>query len=254
MSSGHLVGGRTDANPQALLSLNRLPGAMSLLLGHEKGAWSVPRAILFDMDGVLADTEGFYNRRRAAYLSQVLPGYDGPWDFSGSNDRAIWETIVPDDASLRERLHAGYDDYRAAHPEDYRELGNPAAPDVLARIKAAGLLVGIASSSETAAIERMMAETGIAHLVDAYASGHEVAHHKPSPDVYLVCMERLGVVPSECVVVEDSPTGIAAGVAADAWVVALSEYVAPGTDQLAAHIRIDSLADLPMVLRSWIGD
>ena len=67
------------------------------------------KAVLFDMDGVLADTESFYNRRRAAYLAKVLPSYDGPWDFAGSNDRAIWEAIVPDDPVLRERLHAGYD-------------------------------------------------------------------------------------------------------------------------------------------------
>ena len=208
------------------------------------------RAVLFDMDGVLADTEGFYNRRRAAYLAQALPGYDGPWDFAGSNDKAIWETIVPDDPQLRERLHAGYDAYRATHREDYRVLGNPAAPAVFAQIKAAGLLVGIASSSEVAMIARMMAETGLATLVDAYVSGHDVARHKPAPDVYLACMERLGVVPQECVVVEDSPTGIAAGVAAGACVVALGEYVVPGTDQSAAHRHIARLGDLANLLAS----
>ena len=93
------------------------------------------KAVLFDMDGVLADTEGFYNRRRAAYLAEVLPEYDGPWDFAGSNDKAIWETIVPGDPVLRERLHAGYDAYRAEHPEDYRVLGNPEAPAVLRALK-----------------------------------------------------------------------------------------------------------------------
>lgn len=206
------------------------------------------RAVLFDMDGVLADTESFYNRRRAAYLADVLPGYDGPWDFSGSNDRAIWETIVPDDPALRERLHAGYDAYRAVHAEDYRELGNPDAPAVFAQLKEAGLLVGIASSSEVAAIERMLRETGLAGMVDAYVSGHDVPRHKPAPDVYLACMERLGVRPQGCVVVEDSPTGIAAGVAAGAHVVALSQYVAPGTDQDSADERIARLSDLPTAL------
>ena len=205
-------------------------------------------AVLFDMDGVLANTEGFYNRRRAAYLAEVLPTYAGPWDFAGSNDKAIWETIVPDDVELRERLHAGYDAYRAAHAEDYRELGNPAAPSVFAQLKRAGLLVGIASSSEVAMICRMMDETGLTHLVDAYVSGHDVPRHKPAPDVYFACMKQLGVMPEECVVVEDSPTGIAAGMAAGAQVIALSEYVAPGTNQLAAHMIIERLADLPQVI------
>lgn len=206
------------------------------------------KAVLFDMDGVLADTESFYNRRRAAYLAEVLPSYDGPWDFAGSNDVAIWETIVPGDAVLRDRLHAGYDRYRAEHPEDYRALGNPEAPAVFAYLKDAGVLVGIASSSEVAMIERMMRETGLVGLVDAYVSGHDVEHHKPAPDVYLACMEQLGVSPQECVVVEDSPTGIAAGVAAGAYVVALGQYVSPTTDQSAADLCISRLRELPVVL------
>ena len=206
------------------------------------------KAVLFDMDGVLADTESFYNRRRAAYRAKVLPSYDGPWDFAGSNDVAIWETIVPGDAVLRDRLHAGYDRYRAEHPEDYRALGNPEAPAVFACLKDAGVLVGIASSSEVAMIERMMRETGLVGFVDAYVSGHDVEHHKPEPDVYLACMERLGVRPQECVVVEDSPTGIAAGVAAGAYVVALGQYVTPTTDQSAADLRISRLRELPVVL------
>ena len=206
------------------------------------------KAVLFDMDGVLADTESFYNRRRAAYLAEVLPSYDGPWDFAGSNDVAIWETIVPGDAVLRDRLHAGYDRYRAEHPEDYRALGNPEAPAVFAYLKDAGVLVGIASSSEVAMIERMMRETGLVGFVDAYVSGHDVEHHKPAPDVYLACMEQLGVSPQECVVVEDSPTGIAAGVAAGAYVVALGQYVSPTTDQSAADLCISRLRELPVVL------
>lgn len=207
------------------------------------------RAVLFDMDGVLADTEGFYNRRRATYLADVLPDYDGPWDFAGSNDRAIWETIVPDNLSLRERLHAGYDVYRAEHPEDYRELGNPDVTPVFEALRDQGLLVGIASSSEVSMIERMMRELNLTGLVDAYVSGHDVAHHKPAPDVYWACMRQLGVLPQECVVVEDSPTGIAAGVAAGAVVVALSQYVSPGTDQSVAHVRIAKLRDLLEELR-----
>ena len=206
------------------------------------------RAVLFDMDGVLADTESFYNRRRAAYLAEVLPSYDGPWDFAGSNDVAIWETIVPGDAVLRDRLHAGYDRYRAEHPEDYRALGNPEAPAVFACLKDAGVLVGIASSSEVAMIERMMRETGLVGFVDADVSGHDVEHHKPAPDVYLACMEQLGVRPQECVVVEDSATGIAAGVAAGAYVVALGQYVTPTTEQSAADLRISRLRELPVVL------
>jgi len=108
--------------------------------------------------------------------------------------------------------------------------------------------VGIASSSEVAMIERMMRETGLVGFVDAYVSGHDVERHKPAPDVYLACMEQLGVRPQECVVVEDSATGIAAGVAAGAYVVALGQYVTPTTEQSAADLRISRLRELPVVL------
>lgn len=208
----------------------------------------MPKAVLFDMDGVLADTEGFYNRRRAAYLAKAYPSYDGPWDFTGSNDEAIWEVIVPDDAELRERLHAGYDAYRATHREDYEALCNPDLMEVLEDLRGREILVGIASSSNVAMIERMLAETGAGPYVDAYVSGCDVAHHKPEPDVYLACMERLGVQPHECVVVEDSPTGIASGVASGAYVVALAQYVPPCCDQSAADVVIRRLRELPAVL------
>lgn len=203
------------------------------------------KAVIFDMDGVLVDTEGFYNRRRAAYLAEAYPSFDGPWDFSGSNDRAIWETIVPHDVQLRERLHAGYDTYRATHREDYAALANPDLLEVLENLRGNGLLVGIASSSDTSMIRRMLCETDAGAHVDAYVSGCDVAHHKPAPDVYLACMERLGVTSAECVVVEDSPTGIASGVASGAYVVALAQFAAPGTDQSQAHAVINRLSDLP---------
>ncbi len=207
------------------------------------------RAVIFDMDGVLVDTEGFYNRRRAAYLADAYPSFGGPWDFAGSNDRAIWETIVPDDAELRERLHAGYDAYRAEHREDYAALANPDMADTLQELSDAGVLVGIASSSSVEMIERMLAETGVGPLVDAYVSGCDVERHKPAPDAYLACMERLGVRPEACAVVEDSPTGIAAGLASGARVIALSQFVQPGTDQSAAGEVIGRLGDLCDVLQ-----
>ena len=97
---------------------------------------------------------------------------------------------------------------------------------------------------------RMLAETRMGGLVDAYVSGHDVARHKPAPDVYLACMEKLGVAPAECVVVEDSPTGISSGVASGAHVVALAQFVAPSTNQSEASLTIELLSDLPKVL-TW---
>ncbi len=76
------------------------------------------QGVVFDMDGVLADTEHFYQCRREAYLDRMdFPGARGV-DFVGSNEKAIWETLVPGDAELREQMLQGYRAYRRFHPED----------------------------------------------------------------------------------------------------------------------------------------
>lgn len=66
------------------------------------------KAVLFDMDGVLVDTEWFYNRRRVAFMEEKGFHFDEIPDLSGSNEPAIWEALVPDDVELRERLRVEY--------------------------------------------------------------------------------------------------------------------------------------------------
>lgn len=74
------------------------------------------RAVLFDMNGMLAFTEQFYNRRRVDYRVEKGFHFDTVPDFSGSNDRAIWEVLMPSDPELRERLQDGYRLYSDAYP------------------------------------------------------------------------------------------------------------------------------------------
>lgn len=66
------------------------------------------KAVLFDMDGVLVDTEWFYNRRRVAYMEEHGITYDRIPDLSGSNEPAIWEALVPGNLTLREELLTEY--------------------------------------------------------------------------------------------------------------------------------------------------
>ena len=83
------------------------------------------KAVLFDMDGVLVDTEWFYNRRRVAFMEEKGFHFDEIPDLSGSNEPAIWEALVPDDVELRERLRVEYKQvYSPDHPVPYAELLN----------------------------------------------------------------------------------------------------------------------------------
>ena len=66
------------------------------------------KAVLFDMDGVLIDSERFYKNRRSNFLQKVKYSPRCSMEFTGFNERAIWETLVPEDTDLREELHSQY--------------------------------------------------------------------------------------------------------------------------------------------------
>lgn len=182
------------------------------------------RAVLFDLDGVLVDSERFYNRRRATYLAtqgiDVGPGFD----LSGYAEEDIWRTIVPDDPVHRQELREGYLVYQKDHPSPFVELLNPDARELLAALAARGVKRALASSSPRPLIDQFLDETGLRDSFDFAISGEQCPAPKPSPEIYLTAIAELGLTPAECLVVEDSPLGIAAGLAAGAHVVALAQY------------------------------
>ena len=96
------------------------------------------RGIIFDMDGVLADTESYYTNRRDEYLR--LMGYQRQenTDFTGSNEKALWETMVPNDPELRQELLMGYRAYRKLHPIPFRELLDPPGSGAVSNTEGAG--------------------------------------------------------------------------------------------------------------------
>lgn len=202
------------------------------------------QGIVFDMDGVLADTEHFYQCRREAYLDRMdFPGPRGV-DFVGSNEKAIWETLVPGDAQLREQMLQGYRAYRRFHPEDYGKLADPEVKPLLEALHRQNVRVAIASSSDQKAIHRFMEAAGVAGLVDYVISGEECAAHKPDPEIYLRAMAALGLTPATAFAVEDSPTGIAAAKNAGMTVYALRPRHGEKMDQSAANAILDSLAEV----------
>lgn len=203
------------------------------------------KAVLFDMDGVLVDTEWFYNRRRCAYLETKGFVFDEIPDLSGTNDVYVWEYFEPDDPVRRAELKREYVDvYMREHPVPYDELKNPDAKPVMEALRERGVLSAIASSGQTEMIEELVEAAGLGDVLAATVSGHEVAAFKPDPAVYVRAMELLGVAPNECVVVEDSPLGIEAGKRAGCRVLALKPREGVVLDQSGADCVIDSLWDL----------
>lgn len=203
------------------------------------------KAVLFDMDGVLVDTEWFYNRRRCAYLETKGFVFDEIPDLSGTNDIYVWEYFEPDDAQRRAELKREYvEQYMPAHPVPYDELKNKDAKPVMEALRERGVVSAIASSGQPEMIEELVEAAELRDVLVATVSGHEVAAFKPDPAVYLRTMELLGVAPEECLVVEDSPLGIEAGRRAGCRTLALRPREGVSLDQSKADRIIDSLWDL----------
>ncbi len=196
------------------------------------------KAVLFDKDGVLVDSEAEYERRRQIFFSERGIDASGFPDFYGSNNDVIWRTVEPNDAERRARLAVEFVERFKDEPMIYADYVYPAVRSTLEALRARGILTALASSSPRKFIDRFLDETGLTELFDYTVSGEECENHKPAPDVYLRAMEALGVHPDEVLVVEDSPLGIAAGRAAGAFVLAPSVPSAPGVDQSEADARI----------------
>jgi HAD superfamily hydrolase (TIGR01509 family) len=198
-------------------------------------------AVVFDMDGVLVDSEERWDRARRELVAET----GGTWRDDATHammgmSSPEWSAYVRDELGVPlpapeintrvvEHLLAGY------------EAGLPLIPgavEAVRRVAALGRPLGLASSSNREVIDVVLERAGLAALFSATVSSEEVARGKPSPDVYLEALRRLGVAPEAATAVEDSSNGLRAAAAAGMRVVAIPHPAfPPAADALAlAHV------------------
>ncbi len=174
-------------------------------------------AVIFDLDGVLVDSEIWWDEVRAAYASQRGRRWteDDRVAVMGQNSRQWARTMrtrldVPDAEADIERSVV------EAIVERYRREGAPViegAVEVIRRLEGR-LPIAVASSAHREVIDVALDALDLGTAFDVVVSSDEVAHGKPAPDVYLEAARRLGIPPAACLVVEDSRNGVLAGIAA----------------------------------------
>ncbi|WP_050997215.1 MULTISPECIES: HAD family hydrolase [Frankia] len=211
-------------------------------------------AVVFDLDGVLIDSEQVWDDVRRVYVAER----GGRWA-ADSTSRMMGMSTTEWSGYLAELGVPGSPADIAA--EVLRRVADrygsapPLLPGAVDAVRALAALhpLGLASSSARMLIDLVLAHTGLAGHFAAVVSSEEVARGKPAPDVYLEAARRLGVPAADCVAVEDSTNGLRAAAAAGMAVVAVpNPHFPPDGDALRlASARVATTAELtPTVVQA----
>ena len=214
-------------------------------------AASEPRAVIFDMDGVLITSEALKAEAHAATVRAL----------GGEIDPGFYGRVMGQDHDTARSAFmkaAGIDpspeQYSALYRKNYEQL---MASDLRVALGVEPLLAaleqrryrrGMVTSSVQWMVERVFRQTGLGRHFDAVVSGDDVERHKPAADAYLLALDRLAVTAARAVVIEDSEPGVMAATGAGIRVIALRHDFNRTHDFTRAACAIDSLADTERVV------
>lgn len=176
------------------------------------------QAIIFDKDGVIADSE--YCNVMAKHLQLKQAGVTVDWhyhdQFLGTTHEYMWTTMKKE-FHLPEEIDFYIKQWAEVRKELIEKEGMKAMPgsiDLIKRIKKEGIPIAVASSSNVADIESDLQALGISGIFDAVISGEHCQKGKPDPEIFLKAAKALGIEPKNCIVIEDSTSGVEAAKAA----------------------------------------
>ena len=212
----------------------------------------MPDAVVFDLDGVLMDSEQRWNAAKEELVREA----GGRW--RAEAPRVMMGMSAPEWAAyLRDELGVGMEieaisaDVVRRMEDGYRRAV-PLLPGAVEAVRALGARwpLGLASSSNREIIDLALELSGLADAFRVTLSSEEVARGKPAPDVYLEAARLLGASAPDCVAIEDSDNGIRAAAAAGMAVIAVpNEHYPPAADALAlAAVTVPGVADVTVAL------
>ena len=209
------------------------------------------RGIIFDMDGVLCDSETLTADAACRMFAETYRQHIEPHEFQpfmgtgedryigGVADKHGIKLTMPRD---KVRMYTIYGEIARG-----KLAPLPGVRDFIAACRQRGLKLAVASSADMMKVEINLREIGVpASTFDAVLTGGDATHKKPHPEVFLKAAASLGLAPSDCVVVEDAPSGVKAAKAAGSGCLGLTTSFdeatlrAAGADWIAPH-----LAQLP---------
>lgn len=207
------------------------------------------RAVIFDLDGTLIDTEKYYRIFWPKALAAF--GYHMT-DEQALQLRSLGRPFAP--ALLKEWFGEELDYYavrqkRKDMMEEYLDREGvqrkPGALELVRRLKEMGIVTAIATASDLERTEKYLRLTGLEGYFDRLISATQVKEGKPAPDIYTYACEQLNLAPAECLAVEDSPNGVLSAYRAGCRTVMVPDQTEPDEElKKYLYARVDSLTDI----------
>jgi HAD superfamily hydrolase (TIGR01509 family) len=210
-------------------------------------------AVIFDMDGVLLDSEPLHYEAVRQILAEQ--GIEFPLEdyfrYLGTTLTSTW-----DDLCERYPISMPFAQFEARYNADVLaqyEAGAPliaGARELVAQLHQAGIPIAVASSSHRQWVEAALTGAGLREYFEQTTAGDEVSIGKPSPEIYLKAAEKLHIDPCECIAVEDAPAGAESAAAAGMRVVLVRSELTTDLN-LTADWQVDDLTQFKL---TWLSD
>jgi HAD superfamily hydrolase (TIGR01509 family) len=201
------------------------------------------RHVVFDLDGVIVDSEPVHERATDEYMASLgIPRDEAlSQDMMGRRIRDLTDVLAkrlgrPPDEVFAEREAIFWHLLERDGPRPM-----PGLEPAIARLKAAGLELAVATSGTRSYVDFTLERLGVAAAFKLVVSGEDVTHGKPDPETYLLAAELLGAGPADCVALEDTLHGVTAARAAGMHAVAVPNALTAGMDFSGANAVVADL-------------
>ena len=202
----------------------------------------LPEAVIFDMDGLMLDTEPLAVRA----WDEAATALGATFDISLAR-RMIGRNFRDCEAMLRDECPAGYPvdallgrwhaTYDAIVERDGLSL-KPGVVELIDWLDARGIERAVATSTRRERAQAKLIRTALMPRFVALVGGDEIAHGKPAPDIYLEAARRLGAIPARCLVLEDSEPGVLGALAAGMTPIMVPDLLPPSADLVARNVVV----------------